>query len=146
MKQFKLNLFKGHAIINDGENIILIDTGVPSTIHTSDSLNFFSEIFECTTNYHGVTVSAISDLLGTEITTVLGADILSNYKILFDYKNKVIEFSKEEIEFDGDQADLSYIQGVPIIKMMVDNQEHKFFLDTGAQISYLSDSLTRNYV
>jgi len=35
--------------------------------------------------------------------------------------------------------------GIPIIKMTVDNQELKFFLDTGAKLSYLSDSLTSNY-
>jgi hypothetical protein len=29
--------------------------------------------------------------------------------------------------------------------MTVDNQELKFFLDTGAKLSYLSDSLTSNY-
>jgi hypothetical protein len=40
MKRFQIRLFKGHPIINDGENIILIDTGAPSTIHTLASLNF----------------------------------------------------------------------------------------------------------
>jgi hypothetical protein len=44
-----------------------------------------------------LTVSKISEMLGTEITTLLGADILSDYKILFDYKNEIIEFNKEAI-------------------------------------------------
>lgn len=145
MKQFQTQIFKGHPIINDGENIILIDTGAPSTIHASDSLNFCSESFGCTTNYMGLTVSKISDMLGTEITTLLGADILSDYKILLDYKNQVIEFSKQEIEIDGTQADISNFMGIPIIKMTVDNRELKFFLDTGAKLSYLSDNLARNY-
>lgn len=145
MKQFHIQLFKGHPIINDGENRILVDTGAPSTIHASDSLNFCLESFGCSTNYMGLTVSKISDMLGTEITTLLGADILSDYKILLDYKNQVVEFSKQEIEIDGNQADISNFMGIPIIKMTVDNQELKFFLDTGAKLSYLSDSLTRNY-
>lgn len=145
MKQFQIHLFKGHPIINDGENRILIDTGAPSTIHTSDSLNFCSESFGCSTNYMGLTVSKISDMLGTEITTLLGADILSDYKIFLDYQNQVIEFSKQEIDIDGTQTDISNFMGIPIIKMTVDNQELKFFLDTGAKLSYLSDSLTSNY-
>lgn len=145
MKQFQIQLFKGHPIINDGENRILVDTGAPSTIHASDSLNFCSESFRCSTNYMGLSVSNISEMLGTEITTLLGADILTDYKILLDYKNQVIEFSKQEIEIDGIQADISNFMGIPIIKMTVDNQELKFFLDTGAKLSYLSDSLTRNY-
>jgi hypothetical protein len=145
MKQFQIQLYKGHSIINDGENRILVDTGAPSTIHSSDSLNFCSDSFGCSTNYMGLTVSKISDMLGTEITTLLGADILSEYKILLDYQNQVIEFSKQEIDIDGTQVDISNFMGIPIIKMTVDNQELKFFLDTGAKLSYLSDSLTSNY-
>jgi hypothetical protein len=145
MKQFQIQLYKGHPIIYDCENRILIDTGAPSTIHTSHSLNFCSDGFGCSTNYLGLTVSKISDMLGTEITTLLGADILSDYKILLDYQNQVIEFSKQEIDIDGTQVDISNFMGIPIIKMTVDNQELKFFLDTGAKLSYLSDSLTSNY-
>lgn len=145
MRQFQIQLFNGHPIINDGENRILIDTGAPSTIHASDSLKFCSESFGCSTNYMGLTVSKISDMLGTEITTLLGADILSDFKILLDYQNQIIEFNKQEIDIEGTQADISNFMGIPIIKMTVDNQELKFFLDTGAKLSYLSDSLASNY-
>lgn len=145
MKQFQLQLFKGHPIINDGENRILIDTGAPSTIHASESLNFCSESFGCSTNYMGLTVSKISDMLGTEISTLLGADILSDFKILLDYQNQVIVFSKQEIDIDGIQADISNFMGIPKIKMTIDNHELKFFLDTGAKLSYLSESITNNY-
>jgi hypothetical protein len=145
MKQFQIQLFKGHPIINDGENIILVDTGAPSTIHASDSLSFCSASFDCSTNYMGLTVSKISEMLGTGITTLLGTDILSDYKILLNYHNQVIEFSKQEIVFDGTQIDISNFMGIPIIEMTVDNKRLKFFLDTGSKLSYLSDSLTRNY-
>jgi len=145
MKQFGIQLFKGHPIIIDGENRILIDTGAPSTIHASNTLNFCSESFGCSTSYMGLTVSKISDMLGTEITTLLGADILFDFKILLDYQNQVIEFSKQEIDMNGTQVDISNFVGIPIIKMTVANQELKFFLDTGAKFSYLSDSLTSNY-
>lgn len=84
-------------------------------------------------------------MLGTEITTLLGADILFDFKILLDYQNQVIEFSKQEIDMNGTQVDISNFVGIPIIKMTVANQELKFFLDTGAKLSYLSDSLTSNY-
>lgn len=88
----------------------------------------------------GLTVSKISDMLWTEITTLLGADILSDFKILLDYQNQIIEFNKQEIDIDGTQADISNFMGIPIIIMTVDNQELKFFLDTGAKLSYLSDN------
>lgn len=145
MKQFQITLFKGHPIINDGQNIILIDTGAPSTIHASSVLTFFSENYNCSTNYMGLTVSKISELLGTEITTLLGADILSDYKILFDYKNEIIEFNKEAIALDGNEIGISNFMGIPIIELLIDNQKLKLFLDTGAKLSYLSGSITSNY-
>jgi hypothetical protein len=145
MKSFQLKIFKGHPIIEDGEKIILIDTGAPSTINASDSLTFCSDSFECSTNYLGLTVSKISDMLGTEITTLLGADILSEYKILFDYKNEVVEFNKQEITFDGAEIAISNFMGIPVIELSIDSQILKFFLDTGAKLSYLSKSITNNY-
>ena len=145
MKQFQIILIKRHPIIKDGENIILIDTGAPSTINASESLTFCSENYNCSTDYMGLTVSKLSDLLGTEITTLLGADILSEYNILFDYKNEIIEFNKHEIIFDGAETAISNFMGIPVIELSVDSQKLKFFLDTGAKLSYLSKSITTNY-
>jgi hypothetical protein len=145
MNSFKLELFDGHAIIKDGENIILIDTGSPSTIHVSDSLNFCSEVYSCTQNYLGMTVQELSELLGKEITTLLGTDILSEYKILFDYKNERVEFSKGDIEFTGNEIEISVFMGIPIIELSIDGQNLKFFLDTGAKLSYLKTDITNNY-
>lgn len=145
MNQFQIKLFEGHPIINDGENIILVDTGAPSTIHITDRLNFCSENYKCYTNYMGLTVSKISDMLGTEITTLLGADVLSDYKILFNYKNELIEFNKQDIAFDGIQTVISRFMGIPIIELSIDSQKMKFFLDTGAKLSYIQDSITSNY-
>lgn len=145
MSKFKIDIFKGHPIINDGENIILIDTGSPSTIHTSSNINFCSETYNCSTNFMGLTVSKISEMLGRQITTLLGADILSRYKTLFDYTNKVVEFHKQEIKFEGQEVGISSFMGIPIIEMLIGGQQLKFFLDTGAKLSYLSDSITSNY-
>lgn len=146
MNKFQIRLFKGHPIINDGENIILIDTGAPSTIHASSALIFCSDNYKCSTNYMGLTVSSISEMLGTEITTLLGSDVLSNFKILFDYKNDIIVFNKEEIALNGNEIEISNFMGIPIIELSIDNQILKFFLDTGAKLSYLSESFTNHYL
>ena len=145
MNHFQITLFKGHPIIKDGDNIILIDTGAPSTIHASDNLTFCSTNYSCSTDYMGLTVSKISEMLETEISTLLGTDILSDYKILFDYRNELIVFDKQEIVFDGMEITISDFMGIPIIEMSIEGRELKFFLDTGAKLSYLPDSITSNY-
>jgi hypothetical protein len=145
MKQFQLEIFKGHPIIIEGEHRILIDTGAPSTIHRSGEIQFCGDDYDCTVNYMGLKISNISELLGMEITTLLGADILSEYKILFDYANKAVTFSKENLNFVGKTLDITVFMGIPILQMSVNNQELKFFLDTGARLSFLSSDITRNY-
>lgn len=41
--KFKLDLFDGHPIINHNQDVILIDTGAPSSIHDSGTINFCSK-------------------------------------------------------------------------------------------------------
>ena len=84
-------------------------------------------------------------MLGAEITTLLGADILSDFKILFDYKNELVEFNKNETTFQATEISISNFMGIPIIELYIDNQKLKFFLDSGAKLSYLSDSITKDY-
>jgi len=145
MKSFKITLFKGHAIIKSGENIILIDTGAPTTIHSSNKLIFNSKEYDVVSNYMGFTVEELSEMLGENITTLLGADILSNYKILFDYRNKQVVFNDLDISFEGKEIRITSFMSIPIIELVINKQKLKFFLDTGAKISYLSDSITVNY-
>ena len=145
MKQFQLEIFKGHPIIMEGEHRILIDTGAPSTIHQSSEIQFCGDDYDCAVNYMGLKISNISELLGMEITTLLGADILSEYKILFDYANKAVTFSKENLNFVGKALDITVFMGISNLQMSVNNQELKFFLDTGARLSFLSSDITRDY-
>lgn len=145
MKTFQISLYKGHPIIKNGENTMLIDTGAPSTIHVTNNLFFCSDNFSCVTNYMGLTVQKISEMLGTEITTLIGADILSNFKILFDYKNEVVAFSKDETNSPMNETTISSFMGIPIIELTVDNQKLKFFLDTGAKLSYLDSKITSQH-
>lgn len=60
-------------------------------------------------------------------------------------KNGVVEFDKQEINFNGTEIGISNFMGIPIIELSIEKQNHKFFLDTGAKLSYLSNSITSNY-
>jgi hypothetical protein len=80
-----------------------------------------------------------------QVTTLLGTDVLSKYKILLDYQNLQVSFSKEEIPFEGAEIGISNFMGIPIIELEVNNQVLKFFLDTGAKLSYLSEDFTSGY-
>jgi hypothetical protein len=93
----------------------------------------------------GLTASKLSEHLGMQVTTLLGTDVLSRYKILLDYRNFQVSFSKYEIPFEGTEIGISNFMGIPIIELEVNSQPLKFFLDTGAKLSYLSEDFTSGY-
>jgi hypothetical protein len=142
MKIFDINFFDNHIIIEDGKNIILVDTGAPSTIHFLEQFNFMSETYSVSTDYMGLTVDELSELIGQKITTLLGADILAKHKVIFDLQAKKLIFDDND-EFGGHKVACNLFMGIPIIEVNINNKIVKCFLDTGAKLSYLSPSFTQ---
>ena len=142
---FEAQIFDGHVIIKDEENTILIDTGSPTTIHKRQYFQFCFESYECLINPLGLTSENLSKMVGMEITTLLGVDILSKYNVKFDYRHNEVSFSKGDFSFAGKEIDIESFMSIPIIELSIDYKTMKFFLDTGAKISYLSKIHLKNY-
>jgi hypothetical protein len=115
-----------------------------ATIHTSAELSFMGEQFSCATSLMNITSESLSELVGTPLTTLLhlGMDILSQFKILFDYKAGFIGFSKDVIHMKGYTLPFSSYMKIPVIELSIDHVQSKVFLDSGARLSYLLPSLT----
>lgn len=151
MKEYKITFYDSLPFIEENENIIFIDTGAPLTIHKTNELIFNSKTYSCITNFFNSTVESLSKLVGKNFTTLLGMDILSNYYVLFDYKNKLVKFSEDEIDFDGKETKLirTYFFmmeiTVPLVEFKIDNVPIKLHIDTGAKISYLQEEITKKY-
>ncbi|MCX7833312.1 MAG: hypothetical protein N2490_03795 [Ignavibacteria bacterium] len=151
MKEYNIIFYDSLPFIEENGNIIFIDTGAPLTIHKTNELSFNSNTYQCVTQFFGTTVESLSELIGKELTTLMGIDILSNYYVLFDYRNKVVKFSEKEIDFDG--KEIKFIKTyffmmeitVPLVEFKVDNVPLKLHIDTGAKISYLAEEITKKY-
>ena len=50
MKAFGINIYEGHCLLKDGNNIILVDTGAPKTIHVSNNFTSLGASYLTTTN------------------------------------------------------------------------------------------------
>lgn len=145
MTKFNLEIYEGHAIIQSEDNRMLINTGSPSTIHIADSLFFCNENYPALTNYDGLTIQKIADGLGITITTLLGTDILSEYRVLFDYRNKSMQFSKDEISLPGLKAPISLYNGLPVVEIKIASKVLTMFLDTGVRLSYLTNDFITGF-
>jgi hypothetical protein len=142
MRFFPLHLHEGHPIIESGDDVILVDTGAPTTIHVRPELDFCSSLHHTATEYMGLNTDRLSEMLGKRITTLLGADILSNHVVFFDYPNGQIGFGRLRPEMPARERNLKNFMGIPIVPLTVGGNTLSMFLDTGAKLSYLSRART----
>jgi hypothetical protein len=108
-------------------------------------LAFCGESYPSAVNYMGLSPEKLSELLGMEVTTLLGADVLAKYRVLFDYRNRRVQFSQSPIPFGGERMAITKFMGIPILELEVDGRQVKYFLDTGAKLSYLNREITLNH-
>ena len=92
-RTFKIDFVEGHLLIRDNENIILVDTGSPVTMHKESTLSFLGREHRVLNKG----VDYLSRLAGVEFTTLMGMDILSQYRVVFDYENEEITFLTHDL-------------------------------------------------
>ena len=144
IKTFSIELISGVPIIRDNDHVILLDTGTPQTIHNSTELNFLDQNFRVNTNYGQITSQTISENMGQPITTLLGMDILKDYKIVFDYEKLEISLlTADEEDFEGEVIQVSSHLGIPVIQVAPVDQYIPMFLDSGAHLSYVKSIHTQ---
>jgi hypothetical protein len=113
------------------------------TVHNAQSLHFLGREFKTHTSILGSKVSDLSKLAGIEFGTLLGMDILTQYKVVFDYENRQLTFlSPDEAGMEGTEIPLLNLMGAVGVKVGVAGQEYVMAVDTGAPLSYISESVT----
>lgn len=144
---FEISFVEKHLLIKDGDNVILVDTGSPITIHTSNKFEFGGRSYNVSTNAMGNTVEKLQQMSGVEFTTLMGLDIISEYKVIFDYPNKQITFcTPDESNPRGELIRLRSMMGTIIVPVMIKDQQRRMILDTGATYSYINSSITNGLI
>lgn len=117
---FEISFEEKHLLIKDGGNVILVDTGSPITIHTSNTLEFGGTSYNVTTNAMGNTIEKLKRISGVEFTTLMGMDIISQYKVIFDYANQEITFcTLDEPNPKGAECPLKLSMGTLIVPVVI---------------------------
>jgi hypothetical protein len=140
---YNLTLHDKHAIFvtNDGLKV-LVDTGVPYTFFNQKLWNFEGTNYSTQTLLSGITVDAVSELVGTEVNVLLGTDIMSKFKICLDYHNLTISFEPLAYIIDeGEKIQVQMYMGYMLLPVTINGQNVMGFLDTGAKLSYITEEL-----
>ena len=146
-RTFDINLVDGHLLISNNGNTILVDTGSPVTVHQEDTLSFLGREFPVHTSILGDRIDSLCKLSGIEFTTLLGMDILSQYRVVFDYENRELTFlTDEEAGMEGTTVPLVNVMGgVKAICLEINGQPLKMAIDTGAPLSYVDRIVTDDF-
>ena len=141
---YNIELVDNHVIIVDDGLRFLLDTGSPVTISNHSTVSLFGVLVNPHQNIMGHT--SIDDINryipNANLDGLIGVDVLNKVNFSISLSNKLIKLSPIINQDDYHEFDLSYFMGIPIVIAMICGQEIKFFLDTGAKISYLNSSFT----
>ena len=142
---FNCEIIDGHCIVHDNDNIILVDTGFPGTIHHQVSFDFVGKKYY-PSGVAGLSIIQLRELTGiNQITTLLGNDIMRDFKVRFDYRNGSLSFFAHDEESGFEDLPLTIKMGVPVIEAGIHSSRHTFFLDSGARLSYLKKEIATSY-
>jgi hypothetical protein len=136
----------GHIIVTseDGK-ICLIDTGAHCSVGDLESVLFAGGTYPLQPALIGKKAHELSGPIGVRIDVLIGVDILNRYDMLIDPLRRVLVFSDEELDCEGEVLSIEQVMGVPIVTADVDGRRIRMFYDTGAKISFLRDEIATVY-
>lgn len=136
MKTFPLRLHDGHLLAVTPTGDWLVDTGAPTTFgRAAPELRVGEPTVR--PDYLGMDADTLSALVGTELTGLLGADVLGLHDLLLDIPGGALAFGADADPSGALEVPLRWFMGIPVVEVEAGGGSHTVFFDTGAPLSYL---------
>lgn len=132
-----MNLFLRHGVVcveQDGSTIIL-DTGSPVSL--GDGSTYSIEGIDCKTQESLLLYSweKVKESIPFEVAALIGTDQLAQSPFNLNFGDALFEWIPPLINGSA----FTRIMGVPVVDVSCNGKVEKFFLDTGASITYVVD-------
>ncbi len=172
--QAKVNQIEGNFIVDTGANGLVLNdnyfnpdqliagmNGVGLAGKTSklgslavDTFNF-DRIFISNVKAQTIDLRQVENRKRTKILGLIGYDVLKNFEIMFDYRRRVLTFSKTNKNGDiltvlphtmekVDSVDFEMGNHIPVITLTVNKKKKRMGLDTGAEYNLLNIRRSKN--
>ena len=126
----------------------MLDTGAPASFGSVAKLEIHDKCYDITSNYMGFDNEKLGEALGENIEGLIGGDIRNNYDSYWNNYDSYwnlslnrISFSTEHMQNRGNTMSLDFFMGIPTLKVNLRGATYKWFFDTGAVISYVTEQL-----
>ncbi len=153
-KTYKIDFVEKTPLIRVQGKYIFIDTGSPRTVSEKEAFRFMGEDHAVMTSIHlarmggspnTMTIERLRKMLGRDVSTKLGMDILGRYHVLFDYRSSTVTFSSGPLELDAFMHRMPLVKGraMPVLDFVVGGRSVRCYCDTGASCSILEEGMVR---
>ena len=141
MHKEEISIQKKYVLLINQEEGIIIDTGSPVSFHQSGKVSFGGKEFQCSKSILGMDQEALHEVFDLPIAGLIGMDILGQFdNLVFDYANHSILCDANLDEYDLLAMPSGAVMGIPYVDLKIADTNSRVFIDTGAPISYISDS------
>jgi len=142
---YNIELIDNHVVFVENDLRLLLDTGSPISISNHSTVSVFGETINAHKNIMGQT--SIDDInqsiANANVDALIGADVLNKISFSISLSNKLMVLNPIINHNEYDSFPLSNFMGIPIIFATINGEKIKFFLDTGAKISYLNSNFVQ---
>ena len=145
VREYRLMMVNGHLIARIEYLSVLIDSGLPISVGREKEWYFFNEVHTLSQEYMGVTLDYVSKMVGAPVDIMLGTDILKKHHVTFMVQNRIIAFSEQLIFNPEINVPMTNFMGVPIVEVNLGGQTCPMYVDTGAKLSYIDESLAKKF-
>lgn len=135
----------GQLLLTSDVGSWIIGTGSPRSFSELPTLELDGVTLNLAPTFAGLNAANLTALVGVPVTGLLGIDVLKRFDIIFDLPSSQIIFSSEPVALDGIVVPLHDYKGLPIIEAVIGGHSSRAFLETGAKLSYWSNSSLTTY-
>ena len=144
---FPINLPDRLPLLLDDPHRILVGTGMQVSMHQPSPLRFMGRLFNTRLNLpQQITPQSLSDIIGTPVTSLMGMDIISQFRVYFSYHAQTIDFDNEDGGMPGIQVPVDHFHGIPIVEVEINGKPRRMIVNSGTKISYLKSEFTAGIV
>lgn len=143
--EYTVAVLGGHLILRHDAQVLLLDTGSPVSVGPGPSWRFLGRDFPVQSRYNEMTTEELSEMLGTPIDVLLGADVLGQFRVTIDTETSRVAFGDDEWLAGARVLPLHTVGGLPVVDVTLAGRSRRILLHTGATVSCLASGDTGPY-
>jgi len=133
---YRLEPLDDYPVAVIGRRRVLLDTGSSFSFGDGSNFEIAGKPFALG-SHHGITATQLSRWMNTEMHSLLGIDVLSQFSVEVDWWNESVSFAGPGTHIGGVDLHATFLEGTPVLEFNMNGVVLKGVFDSGARICYI---------